>query len=704
MPELYIFPRRGDPFTFALEKESVCMGRSPENDLILPDQFCSSCHALIVATEGGFILRDKGSKNGSFVNGQRVEGERLLRAGDEILLGSTRIIFDQKSASRVDIVEGTPLSTISNTIIGIKDILRKPASPVPQAAPEPPLDLAGIQDEQRVLRILNEVSQALIYHMPLERLLDHVMDLIAQNVPMDRGALLLKEGNPPELRPKVVRVRGDSPESQTIQVSRSIVNTALEKNSAILISDVLTDAMFKSQASVIQSRISSAMCVPLWDNRDIIGLVYADRAASADRFTESDLRLLTLLANVAAVKIENARLFDAEIEKKRMERELSLAAQIQRNLLPKEDPVLPGYDISGRARPCEHIGGDYYDFIPLGEGRLGLAVADVSGAGVSAALLMASLRASLHTEAEKREDISGLAARLNQFVFRSSETSCFISFFYAELEAKTGELLYINAGHNPPFILPPAGKVRRLESTGFCLGMFSDVAFEARRHQLEPGDLLCLYTDGITESRDAAKREFGEEGLARVLREAAARPAEQIVERVFEEASRFAGGSDPSDDETVVIVKRVREGEALKGGSGPSGVRRITAKAELGEMNTVRAFVRKCLKGLDLPEEEAFKVELSIHEVCVNIALYAYPKKKGDIRLLAWQESGRLAFEVRDRGVPFDPSKVPPPKLEDYVHAGRRGGLGIFLFRKFLDDFTYRRDQGQNILTLYKNL
>jgi serine phosphatase RsbU (regulator of sigma subunit)/anti-sigma regulatory factor (Ser/Thr protein kinase) len=686
-----------------MEKASVCLGRAPDNDLILPDQFCSSCHALIVAVEGGFVLRDKGSKNGSFVNGQRVEGERPLRAGDEILVGSTRITFDQKSGSKIDIIEGTPLSTISNTIIGIKDILRKPVLPA-AATPGRGVDLVGMQQEQRVLMVLNEVSQALIYHMPLERLLDHIMDLIIQYVPMDRGALLLKEGNPPELRQKVVRVRGDSPENQVIQVSRSIVNTALEKNSAILISDVLTDVMFKSQASVIQSRISSAMCVPLYDNKDIIGLVYADRAASAERFTESDLRLLTLLANVAAVKIENARLFDAEIEKKRLEEQLSLAAQIQRNLLPKEDPALPGYDISGRARSCEQVGGDYYDFIPLGVGRLALVMADVSGAGVSAALLMASLRASLHAEAEKRAGISDLAARLNQFVFRSSETSVFISFFYAELEARTGEFSYVNAGHNPPFIVAHAGEVRKLDSTGFCLGMFAEVAFETRQHKLDPGDLLCLYTDGITESRDALKREFGEEGLVRLLRDSVDRPAEEVVERVFEEASRFSGGLDPIDDETVVIVKRLREGEAAKGGPGPSGMRRVVLRADLGEMDAVRAFVRKSLEGLGLPEEEAFKAELSVHEVCVNIALYAYPKKKGEIRLASWRESSRLVFEVRDSGVPFDPAKAPPPKLENYVHAGRRGGLGIYLFRKLLDDFTYHREQGQNVLTLYKNL
>ncbi|MDH4197721.1 MAG: SpoIIE family protein phosphatase [Candidatus Aminicenantes bacterium] len=703
MPELYIFPRRGDHFTYTLDKASVCLGRAPDNDLILPDQFCSSCHAMIVAVEGGFVLRDKGSKNGSFVNGQRVEGERPLRAGDEILVGSTRIIFDQKSTSGVNIVEGTPLSTISNTIIGIKDILRKPALPA-AATPGRGADLAEMQHEQRVLVVLNQVSQALIYHMPLERLLDHIMDLITQNVPMDRGALLLKEGNPPELQPRVVRVRGDSPESQTIQISRSIVNTALEKNSAILISDVLTDVNFKSQASVIQSRISSAMCVPLYDNRDIIGLVYADRGATAEKFTESDLRLLTVLANVAAVKIENARLIDDAIEKDRMKRELSLAAQIWRNLLPQQDPALPGYDISGRARPSEQIGGDYYDFIPLGDGRLGLVMADVSGAGVSAALLMVSLRASLHGEAEKRGGVSELAARLNQFVFRETGTSVFISFFYSELELRTGELSYVNAGHNPPFIIPAAGEVRRLDSTGFCLGMFADVAFESGRVKLEPGDLLCLYTDGITESRDAAKREFGEEGLVRVLRDAVGRPAEQIVEHVFEEAARFSGGFDPSDDETVVVVKRLREGEKPKKGPGPSAVRRIVLRAELGEMDAVRAFVRKNLEGLGLPEEEAFKVELSVHEVCVNIALYAYPKKKGDIRLSAWRESGRLVVEVRDGGVPFDPGKAPPPKLENYVHAGRRGGLGIYLFRKLLDDFSYRREQGQNVLTLYKDL
>ncbi len=561
MPDLFIYPRRGEPYTRRLSDAPLCLGRGAENDIVIPDQFCSTCHAVIRTEGGRSFVRDQGSKNGTYVNGRRVEAELALRPGDEIVIGSTRIVFDREATTRVDIVDGVPLVAGQNTIIGVRDILRSPSGAVPSRTSGPATE-ARLRQEQRILKVLNEVSQALIYHMPLEKLYDHIMDLIARNIPMDRGALMLKDRRSPELVPHVVRLSEGAQEAdRAIEISRSILNTVLEKNSAVLITDVLSDAQFRDQASVVQSRIHSALCVPLWDNRDIVGLVYADRAATPERFTEDDLRLLTLLANVAAVKIENARLFEEALENSRIERELELATQIQRNFLPREDPDVPGYDISGRARACCHVGGDYYDFLRLGEGRWGLVIADVSGSGVSAALLMASVRAALHAEARAGGGLPELASRLNEFVHQSSEASGFISFFYGELEASSGRFRFFNAGHNPPLLLRRDASVEMLVGTGLCLGMFAGSVFEAREIRLEPGDTLCLYTDGITESRAADKQEFGEEGLLGILRESGALPAGEIVERIFEATARFSGCAEPNDDATVVLVKRLTAGE-----------------------------------------------------------------------------------------------------------------------------------------------
>ena len=228
--------------------------------------------------------------------------------------------------------------------------------------------------EQRFPAIVGEVSQALIYHMPVDKLMEHIMDLLTGVVPMDRAVLMLREGKEKELTTKVVRIKNADLRNRNIQVSRTIINTVLEKNQAILISDIGSSADFRSQASVIKSEISSAVCVPLWNNERIIGLIYGDRTSLVDHFTEDDLRLLTLLANLAAVKYENAKLTEESIEKARMEKELTLASQIQRNFLPKGDPDFKPFDISGRAVTCCHVGGDYYDFIKAGPDSLLLVI------------------------------------------------------------------------------------------------------------------------------------------------------------------------------------------------------------------------------------------------------------------------------------------------------------------------------------------
>jgi len=557
MVHLYIYPKTEEPFNFILDGSEVSIGRSPDNDLPLPDQFCSGRHALVVGTRDGFVIRDQGSKNGVFVNGIKILAETLLRRGDEILLGSTRIVFDEQAPTKVEMVEGPAGPANYNTMIQVRDILKRPA-PDTKAAPAETAaaDLERLRREQKVLFVLNEVSQALIYHFPLDKLLDHIMDLIIQNIPMDRGVLMLKEGEPFQLVPKVVRIVDPGLRNQNIQVSRTILNTALAKNSSILLSDIQSDSFFKEQASVVRSNVRSAMCVPMWNNEEIVGIVYADRASIVNAFTEDDLKLLTLLANVAAVKIENARLFEQSLEKCRMEREMAVAAQIQRNFLPREEPRLEGYEICGGNRGCYQIGGDYYDFIPLEDGRLGVAIADVSGCGVGPSLLMASLRASLHAELGTRTGVTSLASRLNAFVHKSSESHTFITFFFGILDPAAGEMTYVNAGHNPPILLEAGGGVRRLDSTGFCLGMFSGVDYTSGSACLVPGDLLCLFTDGITEGRKADREDFGEERLIALLRGSAGLDAQAVMAKVFEEVQKFTACADPSDDMTLVLVRR----------------------------------------------------------------------------------------------------------------------------------------------------
>ncbi|NOR53193.1 MAG: SpoIIE family protein phosphatase, partial [Candidatus Aminicenantes bacterium] len=374
---------------------------------------------------------------------------------------------------------------------------------------------------------------------------------------MDRGILMLREGNPPQFIPKVVRIINKKLKDQKIQVSQSIINMAVNNNSSVLTYDAQSDPRFRAQDSIIKFNIHSAMCVPLWNNKEIIGIIYSDRISLLEQFTDEDLKLLTLLSNLAAVKIENSKLIDQAIEKEKMEKELTLAAKIQEDFLPKENPDCENFLITGSNVPCHQVGGDYFDFLEIDSDRLGIVIADVSGKGVGASLLMASLRAALHSEVDSQYKIEPMAAKLNNFVHRSSASNSFITFFFCELNKKRGELIYINAGHNPPLILDKKGKIHRLESCGLCLGMFPTTTYEAQKITLKAGEMALLFTDGITESRNKKEEEFTEERLTGLLQKHSKLEAPKLLKKISEELKSFTSGAETMDDMTIVIIQKV---------------------------------------------------------------------------------------------------------------------------------------------------
>ncbi len=556
MPRLFIYPKKGDPFWYTLKGEKVSVGRSEDNDLALPDPFSSGHHAVISPADGKYVVRDNGSKNGTFLNAKKIQGEVELKRGDEILIGSTRIIFDKELSSNVEVTEVIQSGRNVNTIIPLKDILKKQDIDTTIQSLATPADFLKIKSDYKSMAVLNEVSKALVLHQPLQDLLERIMDLISDYLPMDRGVLMLKEGNPPQMIAKVPRIKNKNLVRQKILVSQSIINLVLDNHSSVLTSDAQTDERLKMKDSIIKSNIHSAMCVPLWNNREIIGVIYADRISLLEQFSEDDLRLLTLLSNLAAVKIENSRAIETAIEVEKLQKELALAAQIQKDFLPKRNPVCDRLDLAWTFTPCYQVGGDYYDFIGIDDCRLALIVADVSGKGISAALLMASLRAALIAEVGPQFQLESAAAKLNGFVYDSSASNRFISCFVCDLNMTTGELRYVNAGHNPPVILRKNGKMERLEPTGFCLGMFPSVSYEVNQVTIEKGDTVALYTDGITDARNGANQDFGEDNLLGLLKKHGKKSAEEIISKVNAELETFSSGVDPFDDMTLIVLKR----------------------------------------------------------------------------------------------------------------------------------------------------
>ena len=551
MPTLFIYPKRRDAYDYFLSGGKVYLGRASTNDIVLFDEFSSGCHAAIFPVGTGYVIEDQESKNGTFLNGRRINKDALLKRGDEILIGSTRIVFDSKMETDLEIIDDTETLPSTATVVAVKELLEPFAARAAGDAGVP-----RIAGEHKFIAALSEMSQALIRQTSLDKLLGQIMDLVAQSAPMDRGVLLLKTGETDELVPQVVRTSETLSGSKEFPISRSIFRTALSKSSAILIPDVSAEERLSAQYSLAAAQVHSVMCVPLWNNQEIIGLIYCDRTRLPASFSEEDLRLVTLLANLAAVKIQNVRLFEEAREKALMEQELVMAERIQRNFLPKKDPVFEPYEISGSALPCSHVGGDYFDFIQIDPFRLGIVIADVSGHGVGPALLMTSLRASLQAAVPGMNDIVSLAGKLNDMLCRDSESHMFISFFFGILDRTRNEISFVNAGHNPPLLVDAAGRARELGGTGLCLGMFPSVNYGILTMQIQPGEILCLFTDGIVESRNPDKEEFGEKRLIELIHASRNLPVRGMIDKVLEAVSGFTLHADPADDRTIVAVKR----------------------------------------------------------------------------------------------------------------------------------------------------
>lgn len=273
-------------------------------------------------------------------------------------------------------------------------------------------------------------------------------------------------------------------------------------------------------------------------------------------FLPSDRRTLSLFANQAALALENARLHLQALEKERLEREMQLAAEIQRQILPKGTPTVPGYQVIGWYRPARQVGGDYYDLFPLKDGRMRLVVGDVSGKGMPAALMVSTLHSALRLLFDQAHFGPSLLERLNRHIVESSADNKFITMLLAELDPQTAGLHYMNAGHNPGILLRYGGSVEQLTAGGLPLGLLPAARFQSRALTLEPGDLLCLYSDGITEAESPQEEEFGMGRLIELLHRERQRPLAELVEAIVRTVGEFSHGRPQGDDQTLVLLRR----------------------------------------------------------------------------------------------------------------------------------------------------
>ena len=537
---------------FPLEKAVTSIGRSSMNDLPISDKMLSRQHARIVKDDnGGLLVEDLGSRNGTFLNGERLAAPQPLKAGDRITLGGVTLKLESESTTRVRIEAGGA-DALDNTILKASaELLR-----AQHQETDPRLPAEQLSKLIESLRVVNELTIELLRDVSVDELMKFLMDKVFETLMPDRGVVLLRSRVTNELIPAVVRV-ADGMSADDIRLSKTLVAQVVEKRNGLILMDTSTGSGVSLADSIRLSGIKSVLAAPLENEGEVVGLIYVDSQVGHRSFEEADLRLLTSLANVAAAKIQNARLMAEAAEKKQMDREFALAREIQQRLLPESPPSIPGYELHGSNTASRQVSGDYFDFRVRSDKKVYMAIADVCGKGVGPALLMASLQASFHAWADESVPVAEMTGRLSEAISRRTGPDRFITFVLVLLDPSSGEIEYTNAGHNPGILLKGDQSMTELSSHGLPLALFPGKPYSSSKFTLGPGDLLFLYTDGVTEANSPEGDEFGFPRLKEFIGARVGKAPSEIEDELLKDLEDHAQGEPFADDRTLVMVRRI---------------------------------------------------------------------------------------------------------------------------------------------------
>jgi sigma-B regulation protein RsbU (phosphoserine phosphatase) len=515
-----------------IDKPLFTMGRRSETDLRLPGADISRVHAEITLDSGACTIRDKQSRFGTFVNGERT-AERVLTHGDTIRLGQagdTEIVFfvDDEAPS----VERSAISAAT---------------------------------ELRQMAALLEGLRALGSGRVLDEVLALVLDSAIEVTGAERGFIMLAPPPEKQLVFKLARARGKVTLSgRTFETSRKIPENVYATGQQTIVEDLLDGDLAQLHHGTVALGIRHVLCTPLRLVRyveraeqkvaeEIIGVLYLDSRERGALRSASSVAALDTLSAEAALAIENARLYREALDKAKFEQELKVAASIQQALLPAGNREGPFFSAAAASVACRAVGGDFYDYVDLPAGGFGFIVGDVAGKGSPAALLAAAVLGMFSAEATYQATAAPLMTRLNHGLFRRAIEARFLTSFYGML-GPDGSLMYCNAGHNAPMVVSASG-VRRLETGGVVLGLFEHASYDEETIRLKPGDLLVSFSDGVSEAMNEQGEEFSDERLIACVSANLGKSPAEVLDALFADVKAFCAGADQSDDITAVLVR-----------------------------------------------------------------------------------------------------------------------------------------------------
>jgi serine phosphatase RsbU (regulator of sigma subunit)/pSer/pThr/pTyr-binding forkhead associated (FHA) protein len=525
-----------------LEVDRFILGRNPDCGVVIPVTSVSREHAQIVRIQGRFHIEDLQSRNGTFVNNQAISNRVTLRDGDKIRICDFLAIFLETSTTDDDGGDGA-VPPVEATLSHSSGLM---------------LELQPAEKLRSLLEISGILSKTLDLNELLPKIVDCLFHLFKQ---ADRAFLILAEDQPRRLLPKVVKTRRQQDETSA-RFSRSIVNKCLETSQAFLSDDASQDNRLSTSQSVADFRIRSVMCAPMVTGEGKpFGVIQLDTQDRAKKFTKSDLELLCGVANQAAIALDNVRMHQEAVEQERVKRDLQLANEVLMTCLPQKQPELPGYDFHAFYRPAYLVGGDYYDFIPLPPHRLLMALGDVAGKGMPAALLVTKLTSEARYSFLREPDAARAISSLNDLLApQCSRTDRFITLCGAVLDPTTHTVTFANAGHPSPVLVRAAsGTVEECVPKrigGLALGITEGYPYASCQVQLQPGDAIVIYSDGVSDAENIRDEQFGTPAILSTLKAVGSTAPKALIEGLMKAVEKHTAGAKQNDDITLAALAR----------------------------------------------------------------------------------------------------------------------------------------------------
>jgi len=519
------------PQHLAVTSETITLGRASDCTIPIRDRFLSRHHAEITLASGVWVVRDCGSVNGTMLNGVKLLAPTALKPGDRIGLGDSEVIFHAHDApSQLIAIDSS--SHAKNLAIPMRE---------------------AVSDQERT-NVLASLAVEFIEDRAASELFDFILDRVMAVMQPSRVALALL-GPDGKTFDNVLMRRRDSADSADLTISKTLLGEVIGERTVIAFVDTGMDEKLAKAESIVMQQIRSAVCAPLMIGDAVLGVLYLDFLANRGAVTHEDVRLIAQIARFAAAKLETARLRDEAIAKAKLDEELRTAYVIQSRLLPAKLPIVDGYVLAGTNKPCKTVSGDYYDVIVRSDGKICFVVADVSGKGITAALVMSALATAFNIFTRTYPSPADLVSEINQTLQPKTAPSKFATLVAGVLDPLTGVVEFTNAGHVPPLVVRADG-VTALTSTDMVVGLFTHAKYRTQTITLGRGDSIVLFTDGITEAENEREEQLGLMPVQYRLETLHGTQAQEILDTIESCVHDFVGNVPAGDDVTMLALTR----------------------------------------------------------------------------------------------------------------------------------------------------